>query len=186
MWFIFCTTTVSANGVTQFLLMRAAIALSVYKTAVFGSNTSNTVAATTNTLFAGTYNTWWVQIELYCNLLPHAVTTCCSCGTHYSTSVESKSLVVMWINTLPTPEKIHLGTDCATAMVLGTLHQERGADNMCWLDWLHLLCTSGSSQWWRYWTIQYTTHALWRHSRMVSVHIPFVWHKLVFIYVIII
>ena len=119
-------------------------------------------------------------------VLPHAVTTCCSCGTHYSTSVESKSLVVMWINTLPTPEKIHLGTDCATAMVLGTLHQERGADNMCWLDWLHLLCTSGSSQWWRYWTIQYTTHALWRHSRMVSVYIPFVWHKLVFIYVIII
>ena len=70
-----------------------------------------------------------------------------------------------------TREDPSLDTDCATAMAppLWTL-QERGADSMCWLDWLHSPATLCKWQQSMLEGLDHTVQlSLWRHCRIVSI-----------------
>ena len=69
-----------------------------------------------------------------------------------------------------TREDSSLDTDCTTAMAppLWTL-QERGADSMCWLDWLHSPTTLCKWQQSMLEGLDHTVQlSLWRHCRIVS------------------
>ena len=70
-----------------------------------------------------------------------------------------------------TREDPSLDTDCATAMAppLWTL-QERGADSMCWLDWLHSPATLCKWQQSMLEGLDHTVQlSLWRRCRIVSI-----------------
>ena len=69
-----------------------------------------------------------------------------------------------------TREDPSLDTDCATAMAppLWTL-QERRADSMCWLDWLHSTATQCKWQQSMLEGLDHTVQlSLWRYCRIVS------------------
>ena len=81
-----------------------------------------------------------------------------------NTLMKSKSLSVVWgiVSCLHQQRPMHcMDTDCATANWYHDFeHCRRGEQTACvdLTDPIHqLLCTSGSSQWWRCWTIQYYT-----------------------------
>ena len=99
--------TVSANGASSSHIIPAdpGSHCAVSITAVFGSNTSNTVTATTSTLFSGIYNMHQCKFKLSCivYLLPHAAPTAAPVGLT-NTSVERRSLSVVW-GTVPCPHQ---------------------------------------------------------------------------------
>ena len=129
-------------------------------TAVFVDGNSNTLSSSTNTSTAGIQLThqWYLTSvhELYMSWYP--VPTGAPGGIS-SASVESRSLSVVWEMVpcpLPAGRSHHWIQTTLQQWYLHCEHYRRG-DQLCidWTDSIHwLLCASGSSQWWRYWTIQ--------------------------------
>ena len=105
--------TVSAKGTSSSYTIPAdpGSNCTISITAVFGSNTSNTVTARNNTLIAGTYvyiqHTSMNSNELYRISPTPCSSYCCSCRTHKHISGEQVTGCNVGVSTLPTPERTY-------------------------------------------------------------------------------